>query len=98
MPPSCVWPAVVLTLRAQGDLVSRREIVKIRGMYRHRHRGRGLAVLALGLVILGLGHMRLVRVAHTRVASAKGHSRVLGAQLADCWGLRAKTRSSVRMM
>ena len=37
-------------------------------MYRHRHRGRGLASLALGLVILGLGHMRLVRVAHTHEA------------------------------
>ena len=37
-------------------------------MYRHRHRGRGLAGLALGLVILGLGHMRLVRVAHTHEA------------------------------
>ena len=60
--------SVVLTLRAQGDLVSRREIVKIRGMYRHRHRGRGLAVLALGLVILGLGHMRLVRVIETRLS------------------------------
>ena len=53
---------------AQGDLASRDAVVKTRGMYRHRHRGRGLAGLALGLVILGLGHMRLVRVAHTHEA------------------------------
>ena len=78
-----LWAKASLTQRAQGDLVSRDAVVKTRGMYRHRHRGRGLAVLALGLVILGLGHMRLVRVAHTHEAPPARRQASAAAEMAS---------------
>ena len=42
-----------------------------------------MAVLALGLVILGLGHMRLVRVAHTHEAPPARRQASAAAEMAS---------------